>query len=52
MEIFALPPSKKVGDIKNAIKDAILDGKISNSYKAAYEFMIEKAKEYHLQPVK
>lgn len=52
MEIFNLPPSKPVGNIKNAIKDAILDGVIPNNYDAAYEFMLEKAKEYKLQPVK
>ena len=52
MEIFGIPPSKPVGNIKNAIKDAILDGIIPNNYDAAYDFMIEKAKEYQLQPVK
>jgi len=41
-----------VGNIKNAIKDAILDGIIPNNYDAAYDYMIEKAKEYDLQPVK
>lgn len=52
MEIFGIPPSKPVGNIKNAIKDAILDGIIPNNYDAAYDYMIEKAKEYDLQPVK
>ena len=52
MDIFGIPPSKPVGNIKNAIKDAILDGIIPNNYDAAYDYMLQKAKEYHLQPVK
>jgi poly(A) polymerase len=51
MRIFNLPPSKPVGDIKNAIKDAIIDGDIPNDYDAAYAFMLEKAKELGLEPV-
>ena len=52
MEIFGLQPSKPVGIIKDAIKDAILDGVIPNNYDAAYEFMLAKAKELNLKPVK
>jgi poly(A) polymerase len=52
MEIFGIPPSKPVGTIKDAIKDAILDGVISNNYDAAYDYMLEKAKELNLFPVK
>ncbi|NNG26791.1 MAG: HD domain-containing protein, partial [Ignavibacteriaceae bacterium] len=38
MEVCNLKPSKKVGEIKQAIEDAILDGKISNNYEEAYEY--------------
>ena len=52
MEIFGIGPCKEVGVIKNAIKEAILDGEISNSFDAAYEFMLLRAKELGLNPVK
>jgi poly(A) polymerase len=48
MQQFNLPPSKPVGDIKNAIKDAILDGLIENTPEAANEFMIQLAKKMGL----
>ena len=52
MEIFGLKPSKPVGIIKDAIKDAILDGVIPNNYDDAYEFMLAKASELNIKPVK
>jgi poly(A) polymerase len=42
MEIFNLTPCKKVGDLKNALKDAILDGIIPNEREAALVFLKEK----------
>lgn len=48
METFNLKPCKAVGDIKNAVKDAMLDGEIANNYEAAFQFMLEKGKELGL----
>ena len=48
MDVFKIPPSKPVGDLKNAIKDAILDGVIANTYDAAYAYMLEEAKKLGL----
>ena len=45
MKIFGLKPSRPVGILKNALKDAILDGIIENNYNAAYGFLQDKAKE-------
>ena len=45
MEVLNIPPCKIIGDLKTAIKDAILDGIIPNSHDAALEFMLGKAKE-------
>ena len=45
MELFQLPPGREVGELKAAIKDAILDGKIPNEKVAAYNFLMKIAEE-------
>ena len=45
MKTFSLKPCREVGEIKDAIKEAILDGIIHNSYEEAFAFMLEKAAE-------
>ncbi|MFD2101127.1 CCA tRNA nucleotidyltransferase [Flagellimonas iocasae] len=49
MQTFNLKPSKEIGIIKDAIKEAILEGEIPNEYEAAYQFMLEKGKQLNLK---
>ncbi|MET4142552.1 HD domain-containing protein [Pedobacter sp. UYP1] len=51
MEVFGLAAGKEVGMIKNAIREAILEGEITNSPGEALAFMLRKGKEFGLIPV-
>ena len=51
MATFALQPCREVGILKQAVKDAIWDSLIPNDHDAAFQFMLEKAKEMNLTPV-
>jgi putative nucleotidyltransferase with HDIG domain len=50
MNTFQLKPSKPVGDLKNIIRDAILDGVIKNEFEEAFTYLLEKGKEMGLNP--
>ena len=43
METFDLKPCREIGIIKDAIKEAILEGEIANDYDEAYDYMLQKA---------
>ncbi|MCZ4222037.1 HD domain-containing protein [Pedobacter sp. SJ11] len=51
METFALDAGKEVGIIKSAIREAILEGEITNDYNEAFNFMLNLAKQMGLNPV-
>ncbi len=51
MSTFNLKPCREVGLVKMAIREAILDGQISNDYDQAFAFMLEKGNELGLEPV-
>ncbi|WP_412467817.1 CCA tRNA nucleotidyltransferase [Pedobacter sp. KLB.chiD] len=51
METFGLDAGREVGLIKNAIREAILEGEITNDYQEAFNFMLNQAKQMGLYPV-
>ena len=52
MQIFDLEPCKTVGNLKNEIKEAILEGKIKNNYNDAYELLLIEAEKIGISPGK
>ena len=50
MNTFGLEPTAIVGELKAAIKDAILDGVIPNEHDAAFSFLLEEARKHGLEP--
>ena len=50
MDHFGIGPSKAIGDIKNAIKEAILEGEIQNNREEAWNYMLKKGAELGLTP--
>ena len=51
MEIFGISPCREIGILKEAVKDAILDGRIENSFEAADAYMRQEAAAMGLLPV-
>ncbi|CAL2092622.1 CCA tRNA nucleotidyltransferase [Tenacibaculum sp. 190524A02b] len=51
MKTFNLKPCKEIGQIKEAIKEAILDGEIPNEYQASFDYMLKKGKKLGLEVV-
>lgn len=51
MELFNLKPSREIGILKEAVKEAILEGEIPNEYQAAYDFVIQRAAKLGLEKV-
>lgn len=49
MEIFNLKPSREIGIIKDAVKEAILEGEIPNEYQAAYDFVLKRGEKLGLK---
>jgi poly(A) polymerase len=49
MTIFNLKPSREIGTLKEAVKEAILEGEIPNEYQAAYDFVLRRAEKMGLK---
>ena len=51
MELFGLKPGREIGVLKEAVKEAILDGEIPNEYEPAKEFVLKRAEKMGLKKV-
>ncbi len=51
MTLFNLKPSREIGMLKEAVKEAILEGEIANEYDAAFDFVMKKAEKMGLKRV-
>lgn len=51
MQLFDLKPCREIGQLKEAVKEAILEGEIENEYEAALAFVLKKAKKMGLEKV-
>ena len=51
MKTFGIPPSRPIGDIKKAIKEAILEGDIKNNPEEAFNLMLKLGEEMGLKRV-
>lgn len=51
MAIFNLQPSREIGILKEAVKEAIMEGEIPNEYQAAYDFVLKRGAELGLKKV-
>jgi poly(A) polymerase len=49
METFGIPEGREVGTIKNAIRDAILDGVIHNNFEEAFRLMLQEGEKLGLK---
>ena len=51
MEMFNLKPSREIGVLKEAVKEAILEGEILNEFQSAYDFVLKRAAKMGLEKV-
>ncbi len=52
MEVFDLKPSREVGTIKLALREAVLEGIIPNEFGPSFEFILNEGAKLNLKPVK
>ena len=51
MKTFGIQPSRQIGEIKEVITEAILEGSIPNDFDAAFQLMVEEGKKHGLTPL-